>query len=507
LNIDGAPDTISWAEPIRTGSLNGSTLFRIGQAQRAGQADWNGRIDEVRLSSVVRDDSWTGTEYNNQLSPAAFYVLAAEEISPVITVDDVIVVEGDGLLFTVTLGGAAAGPFVVAATFTDVTATGGAAPLVFPEDYDNTPYLLSFVGTAGETQTFTIPTLDDAVLEPTETFTVSLNAVDPQVLDSDTGTGTINDNDATFPAACNVFVDQDAYLKESNPGENHGTDVELSLENNSSGDDKRLVYRYDLSAIPAGSLVVSAKVWYFITGEDSNGGVADVHRITDAWTEGGVSWTNTATDFDATVEGSFTPSVSSVWASTHVTSLVQSWVDGTVSNEGVMLLINQTDTESKYTSREWGTASERPCMEVTWIATTTAIVKRAFLSDGTPIPTGTSIPSGVEFKFLLYVNNAGAALSDISVRDALNAAFLYQPGTIQVDNSVAECTATPCTAGEELAIFTAVDGAPFLTDALGDDVVSYAAPFVDAGDGNAGNLQLDINADAVWAMLFSVKMP
>lgn len=29
---------------------------------------------------------------------------------------------------------------------------------------------------------------------------------------------------------------------------------------------------------------------------------------------------------------------------------------------------------------------------------------------------------------------------------------------------------------------------------------------VDAGNGNVGILQLDINADAVWAMLFTVEM-
>jgi len=136
-----------------------------------------------------------------------------------------------------------------------------------------------------------------------------------------------------------------------------------------------------------------------------------------------------------------------------------------------------------------------------------SLVKRAFWPDGTPIPTGATIPNGVEFKYLLYINNQVTPAADVSVRDALDAAFQYQPGTIQVDNSVVECALLACTAVEELAIFTAVDGAPFLTDALADDVVSYTAPNVDAGDGNAGNLQLDINADAVWAIMFSVKMP
>ncbi len=135
------------------------------------------------------------------------------------------------------------------------------------------------------------------------------------------------------------------------------------------------------------------------------------------------------------------------------------------------------------------------------------IVKRAYWLDGTVIPTGATIPSGVEFKYLLYINNANVARTDISVRDVLDPAFQYQLGTIQVDNSVVECAAATCTVGEEAAIFTAVDGATVLTDALADDVVSYVAPNIDAGDENAGNLQLDIIADSVWAILFSVKMP
>jgi len=135
------------------------------------------------------------------------------------------------------------------------------------------------------------------------------------------------------------------------------------------------------------------------------------------------------------------------------------------------------------------------------------VIKRAFWPDGTPIPTASLIPSGVEFKYMLYINNSGGAVSDVSVRDVLDPAFLYQTPTIQVDNSVVECALAVCTPAEEQTIFTAVNGATVLTDALGDDVVSYSAPNLDAGDGNVGNLQLNVNADAVWALLFSVKMP
>ena len=65
----------------------------------------------------------------------------------------------------------------------------------------------------------------------------------------------------------------------------------------------------------------------------------------------------------------------------------------------------------------------------------------------------------------------------------------------------------PVVRTEELAIFTAVDGAGPITDGVDGDAASFAGVTLDAGDENVGNPQLNINADAVWAILFSAKMP
>ncbi|MFV1858732.1 MAG: Calx-beta domain-containing protein, partial [Anaerolineales bacterium] len=121
-----------------------------------------------------------------------------------VTVDNITATEGSGLTFTVTLDNAVAGAFSVNVSLTDVSATGGAAPLTYPTDYDNVVAALNFAGTAGETQQFTVATLDDTVLEGTETFTVSLNATDPLVTDTDTGIGTITDNDSAQVTVDNV---------------------------------------------------------------------------------------------------------------------------------------------------------------------------------------------------------------------------------------------------------------------------------------------------------------
>ena len=95
------------------------------------------------------------------------------------TVENASAAEGGGLLFTVTLNNAVQGGTTVNVTLADVTATGGAAPLVTPEDYDNVVAALAFTGTAGETRQFTVATLDDAVLEGTETFTCSSERGEP----------------------------------------------------------------------------------------------------------------------------------------------------------------------------------------------------------------------------------------------------------------------------------------------------------------------------------------
>ena len=114
---------------------------------------------------------------------------------PVVSVEDVSVAEGGDMLFTVTLDNAVRGGFITDVTLSSVTALGGAVPLVEPEDYDNVVAQLNFSGAARETQQFTVTTLDDAIVEGTESFTVSLSASNALVDDSDTATGTITDND------------------------------------------------------------------------------------------------------------------------------------------------------------------------------------------------------------------------------------------------------------------------------------------------------------------------
>ena len=141
----------------------------VGNLAYVADADTGLLVLEVDLTTSV-----TGTITNDDTAT--------------LSIADVTVAEGGGLLFTVSLDNAVQEAFDVNVSFTDGSATGGT-------DYDNTAVTLNFAGNASETQQFTVTTTNDALVEGTENFTVSLTAMNALVTASDTATGTITSDD------------------------------------------------------------------------------------------------------------------------------------------------------------------------------------------------------------------------------------------------------------------------------------------------------------------------
>lgn len=135
-----------------------------------------------------------------------------------------------------------------------------------------------------------------------------------------------------------------------------------------------------------------------------------------------------------------------------------------------------------------------------------SIIKRAFQIDGTPVPTGSVLPTGLPVKFLIYVNNPSGPITDVSIQDILDPGFIYVPGSTKYDNSAANCGTTTCTGAEEAAIFAAADSATVGTDAVDGDVASFTGVTLDIGNQNAANAQLDIAGNRVWAVVFTFRM-
>jgi Bacterial Ig domain len=208
---------------------------------------------------------------------------------------------------------------------------------------DNTISYLPNVDFFG-TDNFTYQVINTAGYTATATvaITVSNNACDG----------------ATYQTAAGVNVTlaltatNDTNLDEVNPTRNNGTCTALKIDGRSTRALRNL-YKFDVSTIPTTATINTANLTLVSTAVTSNTAYTiNAHRLTRAWTDGtlcaaagvpnwtnsatGVLWTTAGGDFNAAVEAntSVTTTGTYNWS---MNSLVQSWVNLTNTNNGVLL--------------------------------------------------------------------------------------------------------------------------------------------------------------------------
>ncbi len=171
------------------------------------------------------------------LNPDDVAVTNQDNDTATLAIDDVSVIEGTGAnssaVFTVTLDTAVDGGFSVPYASADGSA-------VAPGDYAQVSDMLSFAGSAGETQTITVSIVGDSDFEADESFSVVLSAPSNQLvtLARATGIGTIINDDGADLAIALSAVPQAGTVGEfyvisataTNNGTGEATDVEIDLE-------------------------------------------------------------------------------------------------------------------------------------------------------------------------------------------------------------------------------------------------------------------------------------
>ena len=142
------------------------------------------------------------------------------------------------------------------------------------------------------------------------------------------------------------------------------------------------------------------------------------------------------------------------------------------------------------------------------------LVKTAWMtSDGSPIGSSSTVPQGTSVDFMIFVNNLGSVdINDVSIQDVLDVLFTYQTDSIRVANVAlpstgGSCAVAVCTTDEEAEIYAAASVVATNGDATGDgDTSSFAGTTVDVGDQNAANDPLNVSADRVLAVVFTVQV-
>ncbi len=143
-----------------------------------------------------------------------------------VAIEDASAAEGESITFTVRLDKAVSGGLTVTPGFTDGTAIEGV-------DYTANTAALAFAGAAGETQTFTVQTIEDTTVEADETFTVSLSVsgTSASVRATDTATGTITDDGG----GGNVTIGAKVTIEDASAAEGDSITFTVTLDEAVSG--------------------------------------------------------------------------------------------------------------------------------------------------------------------------------------------------------------------------------------------------------------------------------
>jgi hypothetical protein len=131
--------------------------------------------------------------------------------------------------------------------------------------------------------------------------------------------------------------------------------------------------KFNLSSIPQNAIVSSATL-YLYERDNKDGQVTYIYRVTSNWNENTATWllwSLLGGDFDSSVSYfTYLPNQNNCMVTLDITSLVQGWVNGTYNNYGLMLYSTGPNHIISYSSKESGTASERPKLDIIYVTPT-----------------------------------------------------------------------------------------------------------------------------------------
>jgi hypothetical protein len=184
-------------------------------------------------------------------------------------------------------------------------------------------------------------------------------------------------------AVTDLIPIKDAAIRAKTPGTNYGDQLYLTTNGQSTAPERSLL-EFDLSTIPATTVIDSAVFQMYLDFWCGKNDTAKAYKVTNQWLEGdgestGVTWDYrdksvpeawnvVGGDYDTATYGSFNVK-STGWYSMDLTSLVQEWLDGSSPNYGIILVPKHAPVshENIYLSSENTlSANLRPKLTITY---------------------------------------------------------------------------------------------------------------------------------------------
>ena len=177
---------------------------------------------------------------------------------------------------------------------------------------------------------------------------------------------------------------KDSYVDEGNPTVNYGTQVAMVAGTDANPHKSRGMVQFDLSPItgPISSAILSL----YCNAETSSANYnVSAHQITATWDEAAVTW-NTQPAHDASAEDTVSITGTAVTFDWNMSTRTEEWRSGAANNYGVKLLGDETttNTEKAFNSSDYGTASLRPKLVVTYTPVAPTILAPASTDSTNP---------------------------------------------------------------------------------------------------------------------------
>jgi hypothetical protein len=176
--------------------------------------------------------------------------------------------------------------------------------------------------------------------------------------------------DGLFPSVTYAGT-RDTKLNTGSKTKNYGTSNELKVD---GSPDEAALFRWDVSAIPAGSIIVSAAIE--LNAVSSTNGNFEVYALQRAWDELSATWNrysssgnwatagaNGAGDHSTTVLGQFAPpakGINRITLNNAGIAAVQAWVNNAAANFGVIIKDYAISDGVSISSSEASNKAQRP---------------------------------------------------------------------------------------------------------------------------------------------------
>jgi len=167
-----------------------------------------------------------------------------------------------------------------------------------------------------------------------------------------------------------LLPSDDTYIDRGSPTKNYGSNNTFEVRPDNSAD-RRGLLKFDLSSIPTNATVTRATFYLYERG-NKTGQTTYIYPVTSNWSESTVTWSTWSLpggDFDSSISFfTYLPNQSNCMLTMDITSLVQAWVSGTYNNYGLMLYSTGPNHIISYSSKENGTASQLPKLDIVYFA-------------------------------------------------------------------------------------------------------------------------------------------